>query len=280
MGLPGKTFADLDPEINLDENALIAVQRNANHAVKRMALKKLVEILPNNVIKGDTGVRGSIIFKGEGPPDAEVGITGDYYIDAVAIQLLGPKTEQGWPESGISILGPPGILENNSGATITGSLSVTQMIDCKRLATEYVHSPYGHMSTVDNFETIGDTDHWKTFAEVRFKSGTFHLGTTGLITIELSIAGNGYGCTYKRVYSARPTSGGSAYTIELLDSQAVRSDGGEPEDLIRVVCLHQRLVRVQVKRPSTQAAFSDFVGRVTGVGVHTVTPGGHSSPVD
>jgi hypothetical protein len=56
---------------------------------------------------GQDGADGSQIYAGEGPPDAELGSEGDYFLDKTNFHLYGPKTDEGWG-SPIELQGPEG----------------------------------------------------------------------------------------------------------------------------------------------------------------------------
>ncbi|WP_020402148.1 hypothetical protein [Gracilimonas tropica] len=47
-------------------------------------------------LNGEDGDDGSQIHAGDGPPDASLGVVGDYYLDQTNKALYGPKTENGW----------------------------------------------------------------------------------------------------------------------------------------------------------------------------------------
>jgi hypothetical protein len=56
---------------------------------------------------GEDGADGSQIYAGDGPPDAELGNEGDYFLDKTNFHLYGPKTDEGWG-SPIELQGPEG----------------------------------------------------------------------------------------------------------------------------------------------------------------------------
>jgi hypothetical protein len=58
--------------------------------------------------QGEPGVSGNTVLNGEGSPSSDLGIPGDFYIDLTGVTIYGPKTENGWPESGISLVGQQG----------------------------------------------------------------------------------------------------------------------------------------------------------------------------
>ena len=53
--------------------------------------------------RGLPGKDGSKIYAGQGNPPANTGREGDYYIDTEAKIFYGPKTNTGWPSTGISL---------------------------------------------------------------------------------------------------------------------------------------------------------------------------------
>ena len=58
--------------------------------------------------QGPAGTNGTAVLNGTVPPTASVGSDGDFYIDTTANVLYGPKTADGWPETGVSLIGPKG----------------------------------------------------------------------------------------------------------------------------------------------------------------------------
>ena len=66
---------------------------------------------------GPTGANGSVILTGNGPPPSGSGSIGDVYLDLVAGALYGNKTQNGWPSSSTSLIGPAGTA-GAAGATI------------------------------------------------------------------------------------------------------------------------------------------------------------------
>lgn len=69
---------------------------------------------------GDTGAYGEdgrTVLNGSSDPTAGLGETGDFYIQTTAWILYGPKSDTGWPSSGIELIGPQGP-RGPSGATI------------------------------------------------------------------------------------------------------------------------------------------------------------------
>lgn len=54
------------------------------------------------------GSTGTNVQTGEGPPHAEFGAPGDFYVDARKGfgDLYGPKTKEGWPAKGLVMVGP------------------------------------------------------------------------------------------------------------------------------------------------------------------------------
>lgn len=57
---------------------------------------------------GPAGADGSIMYAGHGDPDENLGETGDWYLDLITGNLFGPKTPEGWGNSAINLIGPPG----------------------------------------------------------------------------------------------------------------------------------------------------------------------------
>ena len=63
---------------------------------------------PHNVavaLVGLQGARGSIIHKGTGEPDPELGAVGDYWLDSSTTFLWGPKTQEGWGNEYVNLGG-------------------------------------------------------------------------------------------------------------------------------------------------------------------------------
>lgn len=54
------------------------------------------------------GTIGNTIHNGNGVPSTEVGNIGDFYLDIAGVDLYGPKTTLGWPQSFVSLIGPQG----------------------------------------------------------------------------------------------------------------------------------------------------------------------------
>ena len=57
--------------------------------------------------KGQDGAAGSKILAEDRAPQATDGVKGDYFIDKAAKIFYGPKTDAGWPTTGISLTGAP-----------------------------------------------------------------------------------------------------------------------------------------------------------------------------
>lgn len=72
--------------------------------------------------KGDNGDDGSQILSGTSAPASAIGKLGDYYWDASAFSLYGPKTSTGWG-TGISLRGPKGD-PGNANVISTGWFSI------------------------------------------------------------------------------------------------------------------------------------------------------------
>jgi len=58
-------------------------------------------------LSGADGADGSQIYAGDGPPEADLGNEGDYFLDKTNFQLYGPKTTEGWGTP-IDLQGPEG----------------------------------------------------------------------------------------------------------------------------------------------------------------------------
>lgn len=56
---------------------------------------------------GPAGEDGSMMYSGQGAPDASTGENGDYYLNETSGELYGPKNDEGWGTP-ISLQGPPG----------------------------------------------------------------------------------------------------------------------------------------------------------------------------
>lgn len=56
---------------------------------------------------GPAGEDGSMMYSGQGAPDASTGENGDYYLNETTGDLYGPKNDDGWG-SPVSLQGPPG----------------------------------------------------------------------------------------------------------------------------------------------------------------------------
>ena len=56
---------------------------------------------------GPAGEDGSMMYSGQGAPDASTGENGDYYLDETTGELYGPKNDSGWGTP-INLQGPPG----------------------------------------------------------------------------------------------------------------------------------------------------------------------------
>jgi hypothetical protein len=57
---------------------------------------------------GTPGTNGKSVRNGAGAPNPVVGVVGDFYLDTTATSLYGPKTETGWPTSGVVLKGSGG----------------------------------------------------------------------------------------------------------------------------------------------------------------------------
>jgi hypothetical protein len=73
-------------EIN-DKPSVVQVQNKNN----------IIDVYSSVGIQGPTGLPGSQIISGQTPPDPEIGVIGDYYLDKSVNDFYGPKTqENGW----------------------------------------------------------------------------------------------------------------------------------------------------------------------------------------
>lgn len=73
-------------------------------------IKVQIDEIVNNVIveeetveitlgtSGPQGARGTGILNGTTPPNSNLGILGDFYLNTTNMNLYGPKTESGWGE--------------------------------------------------------------------------------------------------------------------------------------------------------------------------------------
>ncbi len=76
--------------------------------------------------EGEPGAAGATILSGSGTPGDDTGAPGDFYLDTATSTLYGPKTANGWPDTGTSLVGPQGAAgatgqtgaPGNNGATI------------------------------------------------------------------------------------------------------------------------------------------------------------------
>ena len=59
-------------------------------------------------VPGLPGKNGSTVLNGTGAPGASVGAVGDFYIDTTSWTIYGPKTSNGWPNTGQALRGPQG----------------------------------------------------------------------------------------------------------------------------------------------------------------------------
>ena len=57
---------------------------------------------------GAPGTNGNTVLNGSVAPTPEDGVDGDFYVDTQANVLYGPKSAGGWPETGVSLMGPAG----------------------------------------------------------------------------------------------------------------------------------------------------------------------------
>ncbi len=57
---------------------------------------------------GPAGDDGSMMYSGQGAPDADIGKTGDYYLNTGTGEMYGPKDEYGWGNPIIVLMGEDG----------------------------------------------------------------------------------------------------------------------------------------------------------------------------
>src|SRR6056297_2978946 len=57
---------------------------------------------------GPAGEDGSMLYAGEGPPTSDIGDIGDYYLNTNTGEYHGPKSEEGWGEPIIVLMGNDG----------------------------------------------------------------------------------------------------------------------------------------------------------------------------
>lgn len=70
---------------------------------------------------GATGAPGASLIGGAGAPNNMIGVDGDFYIDSVARELIGPKASGVWPSSGTSLVGPTGATGATGAPGATGA---------------------------------------------------------------------------------------------------------------------------------------------------------------
>ncbi|WP_053958006.1 hypothetical protein [Sulfobacillus thermosulfidooxidans] len=58
--------------------------------------------------QGPAGRNGTSILSGSTLPQNTLGVVGDFYLDTANETLYGPKTSQGWPAQGTTLVGPSG----------------------------------------------------------------------------------------------------------------------------------------------------------------------------
>jgi hypothetical protein len=67
---------------------------------------------------GEDGVDGNTIISGvESTPNNDIGKDGDYYLDRINYVLFGPKSDNEWPETGVSLIGS-GSIDDGSDITV------------------------------------------------------------------------------------------------------------------------------------------------------------------
>lgn len=106
------------------------------------------------IVSGATGPRGApgqAVLSGTGAPSSMIGNIGDFYIDATAWTIYGPKASNGWP-TGASIIGPQGPPGFGSKALVSETYAIVAgvayvMVDCR-----------GGSVTIDLNSLVSDVD--------------------------------------------------------------------------------------------------------------------------
>jgi len=57
---------------------------------------------------GPAGEDGSMMYASAGPPSADVGVNGDYYLNTITGEMYGPKDDSGWDNPIIVLMGEDG----------------------------------------------------------------------------------------------------------------------------------------------------------------------------
>ena len=75
---------------------------------------------------GPQGAAGSSMLSGTtAPPAANIGASGDLYLDVMTGALYGPKTSTGWPSTAVTLAGPQGPPGTNGANGATGPQGAT-----------------------------------------------------------------------------------------------------------------------------------------------------------
>lgn len=69
---------------------------------------------------GPAGAPGASLIGGAGTPNNSIGADGDFYIDTVARELIGPKVSGVWPVTGTSLVGPTGSPGQDGTSILSG----------------------------------------------------------------------------------------------------------------------------------------------------------------
>jgi hypothetical protein len=117
---------------------------------------------------GQDGADGSQIYAGDGPPDAELGSEGDYFLDKMNFHLYGPKTDEGWgmPLELQGPEGPPG----SDGVSGWQRIVVNRTINAGENLTVEAVCPGGKVpvgggfsssnSLITVFQSYPESDRW------------------------------------------------------------------------------------------------------------------------
>jgi hypothetical protein len=64
---------------------------------------------------------GKVLLNGTTDPQSNIGTSSDFYINTTNNKLFGPKTATGWPATGVSLVGPQGLIGNTGAIGATGA---------------------------------------------------------------------------------------------------------------------------------------------------------------
>ena len=81
-----------------------------------------------NGLTGKSGPRGAQILTGKDAPELttkNIGEIGDFYISTIDSTLYGPKSDKGWPKTGVKLQGAAGINGSNGGVGPQGPTGPT-----------------------------------------------------------------------------------------------------------------------------------------------------------